>query len=132
MLTLSAVLIGALTTLGSAAASEGAKKVTTDAYEALKRVVQNKLGPSHPAPQLIDEVKGLPPDGLSRQTILEKLDSFKLESDPGIARAMEALAQANAGTVVDARGSSGTIVADTFQGVVTNHGEVNQTFNNNN
>ena len=126
MLTLSAALMGALTTLGSTVVSVTAKQATMDAYDAVKKVIQARFGTSHPAPELIDELKSLSPQGPAAQVILEKLESFKLDMDPEIAHALEGLSWAT----VDARGASGTVNAQNFQGIGTNIGNATQTFNN--
>ena len=113
------VLMQAAATFGNAALSEGAKRIISDSWEAVKNTVVRKFGTVHEAPQLLDQLKA-PPPGTTAEQIGTKLAALPVWADPDVARALEALA-----TVLKAGAGATTIAtADKVYGAQVNHGYI--------
>jgi hypothetical protein len=112
------VFIQAAATFGNAALSEGAKRSVGEAWEAVKRAVVRKFGVTHEAPQLLDQLKALPP-GVTAEQIGTKLATLSLDSDPDIAHALEALS-----ATLKAGSASNTATADKVYGAQVNYGNI--------
>ena len=113
------VLMQAAATFGNAALSEGAKRVISDSWEAVKSAVVRKFGATHEASQLLDQLQASP-SGMTAEQIGAKLAALPIWADPDIARALEALS-----TVLKAGAAPTTIAtADKVYGAQVNHGSI--------
>ena len=112
-------IVGALGTLTNTALTEAAKSATTDAYNALKKVIHDRFS-STKAPELIETLERTPATAPAAQTAQVQLTALNLASDAEISRLASRLAEVaqlnlNAPTQVNIR-------TEKFVGIAENKG----------
>ena len=115
------ILIQAAATFGNSALGEAGKRAVGQAWEAAVAAIRRQFGAAHPAPALIESLRGAAGNEAQTAAIGKHLAAMNLGSDPAVAAAVEELSAA-------LRQPQTTVTAHTIYGGGVVYGNVHQTF----